>query len=434
MSPRPTMSFTPLAAGLVVALCSLPLDARPLHPLAAVHAAAFAFHAVPTRGTNVPVTSCLDDNSGGTLREALFVAGEGDTLDMSALTCSTITLAQGQLWTATDVTLLGPSDHELTIDAASASRAIYHYGAGTLGVSHLGLRNGRLLGTQGYGACIFSSGSVEVDHAHIADCINAAASGSGGAVFAFDAVTISDSAITASDGHYGGGAVLAGNGPLTIERSTISGNTATHAGGLYANAGFMTIVDSTIAGNTATVSAGGGIRAYHGLSIIDSTISGNTAVSAGGGVQFGNTADIRNSTIAFNSAGVGGGLSGFAGSTLAMTSSIVGLNTGLPGNADVANVAHVTGSHNLVMSTDASVPPDTLTDDPGIDPLADNGGPTQTHALLPDSIAIDAGDNPGALPNDQRGLPRTSGNATDIGAYERQPDLIFADGFDAPGT
>ena len=68
-------------------------------------------------------------------------------------------------------------------------------------------------------------------------------------------------------------------------------------------------------------------------------------------------------------------------------------------------------------------------------PLADNGGPTLTHALLTGSPAIDAGSNPANLATDQRGgtlRSRVSGAAADIGAFETQPpaDAIFADGFD----
>ena len=79
------------------------------------------------------------------------------------------------------------------------------------------------------------------------------------------------------------------------------------------------------------------------------------------------------------------------------------------------------------------VPPDTLDADPLLAPLADNGGPTLTHALLAGSPAIDTGDNFFGLPTDQRGSPRVSGVATDIGAFElQQPqgDAIFTDGFD----
>ena len=70
-------------------------------------------------------------------------------------------------------------------------------------------------------------------------------------------------------------------------------------------------------------------------------------------------------------------------------------------------------------------------------PLQDNGGPTETHAIDFDSIAVDAGSNPAGLATDQRGYwPRDVGGVTDIGAYEygAQPGLLFADGFESGDT
>lgn len=433
MSHRPTISLTPLAACLAVALCSLPVDARPLRAHALARATSFAFHAAPLGGATLPVTSCLDDSSGGTLREVLATAGEGDTLDLSGLACSTITLANGELATSVDdIQLLGPSDHELTIDAVTESRVISHVGAGTLGLSHLGFRNGRI--NTGTGACVYSGGSVAADHVRIADCNNLAYPSNGGGLAAMNSATIADSSITGSYGGLGGGGVYTRTGTLTIERSTISGNSARHAGGAYAYYGAMSVTDSTISGNVANTSSAGGLRAFYGLSIVNSTISGNSAIFNGGGIQFGSDATIHNSTIVFNQGTLGGGITGFNVSTLALTSTIVALNSAGPGTSDIGNVTSVTGSHNLIMVTNVPVPPDTLTGDPSIGPLADNGGPTQTHALLPGSIAIDTGDNPDALPTDQRGFARTSGAATDIGAYEVESDIIFADGFELTVT
>jgi hypothetical protein len=76
------------------------------------------------------------------------------------------------------------------------------------------------------------------------------------------------------------------------------------------------------------------------------------------------------------------------------------------------------------------VPFDYTVDNPLLAPLADNGGPTRTHALRAGSPAIDAGTNVLPLATDQRGRSRTSGLATDIGAFEVQSEAIFADGFD----
>ena len=89
---------------------------------------------------------------------------------------------------------------------------------------------------------------------------------------------------------------------------------------------------------------------------------------------------------------------------------------------------------NLIASANVSLPGDTLGGDPMLAPLADNGGPTWTHALLTGSPAIDTGNNAAALTTDQRGdgFVRVYGAAADIGAFESQPvaDAIFANGFD----
>jgi hypothetical protein len=62
--------------------------------------------------------------------------------------------------------------------------------------------------------------------------------------------------------------------------------------------------------------------------------------------------------------------------------------------------------------------------DPLLGPLTNNGGPTQTHALLAGSPARDAGSNTGSLPFDQRGFARVRGAAPDIGAFEAEPPVI----------
>ena len=101
---------------------------------------------------------------------------------------------------------------------------------------------------------------------------------------------------------------------------------------------------------------------------------------------------------------------------------------------EIVTVHPIDGSHDLIGSANVALPDGTLGGDPRLGPLADNGGPTATHALLADSPAIDAGDNPSSLATDQRGgtYVRVAGAAPDIGAFELQAaaDSIFADGFE----
>jgi hypothetical protein len=98
------------------------------------------------------------------------------------------------------------------------------------------------------------------------------------------------------------------------------------------------------------------------------------------------------------------------------------------------NELAIAGANNLVGTASVPLPPGTISTDPQLGPLADNGGPTWTHALGAGSPAIDAGSNWAQLISDQRGAGhlRVSGAAADIGAFETQAigDVIFADGFD----
>jgi hypothetical protein len=404
---------------------------RPLRMAAAARLGARAggvsYHAhapKPLGGATIPVTSCADDNSGGTLREAVAIAADGDTVDLSALACSTITLTQGAIAipiAVANLALLGPTTDTLTIDGANADRVLAHSGQGTLALTHLGIRNGSSEGTTGssFGGCIRSAGDVSLTDTAIAHCSAGSASvyGWGGAVSADGGITLMHSSI--ADAHVvplgGGGGMSTAFGEVVLQDSTISGCSADRYGGA--------------------------IYAYYGnIAVGNSTISGNSAGTQGGGIRARYRLTLNNSTVAFNSAYNGGGvyLSSYAPD---IVSSIVSNNTSTSGFVvdDVAGGGGltITGSNNLIMSSEPTTPGDTLTGDPGLSALADNGGPTWTHALGAGSIALDAGANPDALAFDQRGsgFARTAGIATDIGAYEDQSagDEIFVDGFDGPG-
>ncbi len=268
----------------------------------------------------------------------------------------------------------------------------------------------------------------------------------GGSVEILDS-TISGNAAAAA----GGGVFGPTSGILHIERTTISGNSAGNeggtdegGGGILISGGTLELVASSVTGNTAG-SDGGGVAVRYGeyapqdSLIINSTISGNTGDEGGGMLLDGGRFRFSNSTIAFNQGGFrGGGLSGTSATYLIdLQSTLVAGNT-LNGNA--ANVwafpKSIAGANNLVHGGvgPAPMPSDTITADPLLQPLADNGGPTPTHALGEGSPAIDAGNNAIGLVFDQRGANwmREHGAAADIGALEAQPspDVIFSDGFE----
>jgi hypothetical protein len=215
-------------------------------------------------------------------------------------------------------------------------------------------------------------------------------------------------------------------------------------GGIGAYGVDLTVTKSTVSHNF-TPGDGGGIFSYsasayqnHTTTITNSTITGNTAEGRGGGVfNHAGLTVIQNSTITDNEAPANRG-SGIASVGDNVTRTEV-LSSIIAGNreSDVDFVLGGTNSfqsngYNLVGSGNA-IGAFTNSDqtgivDPGLGPLADNGGPTQTHALLPGSPAIDAGD-PAAMAGvgdvplfDQRTAPfgRVVGGRIDIGALESQ--------------
>lgn len=271
--------------------------------------------------------------------------------------------------------------------------------------------------------------------------------------------TVSDLTIkggNAGDGN--GGGIATTQSSMTLNRVAVLGNRTPVAsqregGGIaIAGAGTLTVTDSLIAGNTAGGGGGGIYASGTGtLLLTNVTLSGNNALGAGvdtpggGGAFFqGPDPTFNNATITGNDAGDGNG----GGLLHADPTNITLANTILAGNTDdtppdphpecgiyppSGNAFNSLG-YNLLGSTAAScgfIATDMLTADPGTGPLADNGGPTPTHALLAGSPAIDAA-NP-ALPGsggaacaaaDQRGEPRPGdGNGDgvsrcDIGAFE----------------
>ena len=214
------------------------------------------------------------------------------------------------------------------------------------------------------------------------------------------------------------GSGVGNGGTLTIKNSVISGNTGS---GLF-NSGVLAIENSTISSNTTNF-AGGGVFNYGRLTIVNSTISGNRS-GRGGGVSnslvyFGvvsGTLTINNSLVAGNQAAVAPEIENSGGTVNANNFNLFGTN----GNAGV--VGFTPGPTDIVPSVSLAHI---------LGPLKFNGGPTQTHALLPGSPAIDAGDPGGCrdsagapLQTDQRGFARNvDGNndgtaRCDIGAVE----------------
>ena len=257
---------------------------------------------------------------------------------------------------------------------------------------------------------------------------NIANGGSGGSATATIVST------TVSGNSAGGVFSSAGQGSagVTITNSTISGN-STHGGinavnffpssGTAAN---LSVANSTISDNFSLDTGGGIYASAVGASIVNSTISGNSAGTSGGGIYEANSSlHVTNSTITGNSAPSGGGI--YTVGSVEVSNTI--LNAGALGENIFNNGGTVTSDGYNLSSDDGggylTGPGDQINTDPLLGPLQSNGGPTFTHALLPGSPAIDAGDPNFSPPpfNDQRGCPfeRVFNGRIDIGSFETQP-------------
>ncbi|MUH01297.1 DUF4347 domain-containing protein, partial [Scytonema sp. UIC 10036] len=244
-------------------------------------------------------------------------------------------------------------------------------------------------------------------------------------------LTIINLKITGGNAATGDGGAIYSDSSVTIDNSTISGNSADGEGGGVWSSSSVTIANSTISSNSASL--GGGIYSANNVAIANSTISGNTAKDSAGGV-FASNGTIANSTITQNTAdsdndnvGDGGGVYNNGG-TISVTNSIIAGNSEGDGTSDVAGSTFNGNANNLIGSTSGIISgtlgtgSDIVASDPKLAPLADNGGTTETHALLIGSPAINAGSNTQSNPNfptiDQRGSTRTIGEIVDIGAVE----------------
>ena len=301
------------------------------------------------------------------------------------------------------------------------------------------------------GGAILNLGAVTITDSTINGNQTRGDRANGGAVVATFGVTLTNSVVsnnnTIGDNSSGGG-IFADS--IELARSTVAGNstegTDSSGGGLYSS-GPLFGIDSTIDGNftRGNESPGGGVSAG-GVTLFQSTVSGNFTVgsgSNGGGIATYGGA-ITRSTVTQNEVrsfgATGGGLANLSFSTLEISSSILSGNfaegAGATDDLDLGDgFAEVLFSLiGTGVSPNLGGIANQISDDPGLASLANNGGPTRTHALLPDSPAIDNGEGLGFFSDtgyDQRGEPfvrvfdaaNAAGSGVDIGAFEFQPAL-----------
>ncbi|HEV7378088.1 MAG TPA: Calx-beta domain-containing protein [Pyrinomonadaceae bacterium] len=380
------------------------------------------------------------DSGPGSLRQAILDACPGATIFFSSSFIGPITLTSGELVINKNLTIVGPGVNSLTIGGNNASR-VFNISSGTVSISDLTIANGKATPGGSSGGGLINSGTLTLTNCNF----------------------YGNSASTTGDG----GGIYSSGPSLTLQNCNIGGtsagqaNTALQGAGIKIGGGTLTIYDSSIVGNQS-LDAGGGLANSGGtVTLVNSTISGNTGKAGGGGIfNNGGTLNLTNVTVtgnrsdSDNSGGEQGGGILLSSGTATLRNTIVAGNfrgTGLTAD-DISGTVDASSSFNLIgtggsggLASGAPNNNQVGVANPGLGPLANNGGTTLTHALLLGSPALDAGsnallpqdtfdlDNDGntteTLPVDQRGIgfqrvaDSADANTTqtvDIGAYEAQ--------------
>ncbi len=403
---------------------------------------------------------------------AIALAAPGDTIRIAPGTYVE------NVMIAFDLDLIGTGGAGVTVvDGGQTGSVITIPAAVTVAIDGLTLTNG--LALQGGGVDV--SGNLTLSNSTISGNRSTTSGGGGiGSYYGFGTVTITNSTISNNTADFFGGAINVYGGNLIITGSTLSNNTAAEYGGAVAMTdGTLDMTDSTISGNQVTYGFGGGLElgGSSSVTLTGTTISGNSSPNGGGAFDvFGGSFSLTNCTLSGNSAEYGGAISMVLtygansltnvtitgntaldygggvysyGTLIAVRNSLIAQNSAGAGYLDYADAYGSFNSlgHNLVGIGGLSffngvngnqVGSIAMPLDPLLGPLADNGGPTETHAPTALSPALDAGD-PLIFPaTDQRGALRPQGPASDIGAVEGTggPDdgsLCNGDGGDQMG-
>jgi CSLREA domain-containing protein len=423
-----------LAAVLAAAALA---DTRRAKSTIVVNSTADADDAFPGNG----VCETAPGNGVCTLRaaieEAAFSPGTDITFSSSFPNPTTFHLLR-ILQIQKNMTITGNGAGSTIIDAGGLNLAFYVSG-GTVTISALTIQNGFSQANGSDGGGIFSDVGTDLRLSNVALVNNSAGTHNGGGIASFGSVTLDHCEVTGNVATLGAG-IYSGGGDLTVTSSAIHDNsvgTTSNGAGLWLKFTNATLRDSTVAFN-----GGGGIFLFGSdhVDVIDSTITGNTVSNyAGGGILVQNFSSLHayNATITGNTCGIGyigGGIYVDSAASASIANTILAQNRHLASGHSSApdDCGGVLGSldYNLVQTTagcsfTGPVSNNIYNKDPNVGPLQNNGGPTQTFALLPGSPAIDAG-NPGGctekfgatLTTDQRGFPRPINGRCDIGSFE----------------
>jgi uncharacterized repeat protein (TIGR01451 family)/CSLREA domain-containing protein len=384
------------------------LRARRLWGMAALSGAVIVllWAAGAARAATLTVTTTTDGDDGTctaskcTLRDAIKYSSAGDTVMIPAASAP-YALTLGELFVGHNLTIDGAGAGSVTISGSNLFRVFEIQANVTL--SGVTITDGN-----GTGGTFVSDGD-------------------GGAIaFSSGTDTLSDSVVSNSTGGQEGGGIFV-EATITVQDSTITGNSSPLGGGVAVE-NQMTLTGSTINANHATLSGfntglGGGIYNDDTVFATNSTITGNTADVQGGGI-YSEATTLTNATVASNSSP--DGANNFINDTTSggYQNTIVANPQGGGANCDTAGLLPPSNGNNINSDSSSCWATNQSSDQTGVNPdlgpLTDNGGPTQTMALLAGSPAIDKGATVLSVTTDQRGVTRPQGPAYDIGAFEVQ--------------
>ncbi|BAU12345.1 filamentous hemagglutinin family outer membrane protein [Leptolyngbya sp. NIES-3755] len=284
----------------------------------------------------------------------------------------------------------------------------------TLTITNSEIRNNRSTGDAG---ALYISANSRIENTIIQN--NVSSSGNGGGIYTIGNINLVNSRLIGNAAVNGGGLFIdpgsvGDAGTATITGTTIADNISTANGGGIANTGQLGITNTTFSNNTAN--QGGGLFSTVTSNLSNTTLSGNT----GGGIFVSSgVTELQSTTIANNTDGI----FNFAG-TVRLRNTIVSnsLNSDVLGLFDDLgnNLIGISdGSTGFTVSTLVGTRSNPIT--ANLSPLANNGGLTATYALLPNSPAINRGNNLNVSSFDQAGRPRIQDNTIDIGAFESTP-------------
>ncbi|HJQ84193.1 MAG TPA: right-handed parallel beta-helix repeat-containing protein, partial [Candidatus Binatia bacterium] len=378
------------------------------------------------------------------LQYAIDQANDGDTIAVGGTVASNVTVRTSLTitqWSGQAPAVLdgGSNDTVVKVDGTGAVTPP------SVTLSDLTIQNGAALGFLQSAGGVYNNATLDVENTTISGNL---ADNQGGGIYndTGGTLTVANSTVSNNSATNGGGLANASGASLTLESSTVSDNSAFNAGGAFLDFGTATILRSTIAGNSAP-HQGGGINVQPGaatLLVAESTLTGNVG-GIGGAFWNQGTLTVESSTITANSSGIGTQASAtFAGDIIAGQNGpdCEGPDPGPPLLVAIADAGYNVDDDGTCGLSAAN---HSISDSSAIDSylggLADNGGPTETQALLNTPSPATSATDPalGAVPPsfdlpeavdghtalcsvaDQRGITPAAGLNCDIGAYLLQP-------------